>query len=125
VLLAVSDTASAWPLPSVLPKKGKVVSCDVNPQSGEAAIKRLGQVSGFYKMDVPDRKAVRDRIQAVFSRCGRLDVLVNNAGVLRDNVLMKMKDAEVVKQMSEADFDLVIAVSLKGSSTALRRSRRL
>ena len=41
-------------------------------------------------------------------------MLVNNAGVLRDSTLVKVKDGELVKQMSEADFDLVIAVNLKG-----------
>jgi 3-oxoacyl-[acyl-carrier protein] reductase len=44
----------------------------------------------------------------------RIDVLINNAGVLRDNQLVRVKDGELVKQMPEADFDLVIAVNLKG-----------
>ncbi|MEZ4519787.1 MAG: SDR family NAD(P)-dependent oxidoreductase [Chloroflexota bacterium] len=36
------------------------------------------------------------------------------AGVLRDGVLVRVKDGELVKQMPEADFDLVISVNLKG-----------
>jgi len=43
-----------------------------------------------------------------------VDVLVNNAGILRDNQLVRVKDGELVKQMLEAEFDLVIAVNLKG-----------
>jgi 3-oxoacyl-[acyl-carrier protein] reductase len=43
-----------------------------------------------------------------------VDILVNNAGVLRDNMLVKVKGGELVKQMPEAEFDLVIAVNLKG-----------
>ncbi len=92
----------------------KVVICDVNQEAGEAAIKHLGSDSSFCKVDVRDRKAVGAWIQEVLSRYGRVDVLVNNAGILRDSMLVKMKDGEVIKQMSEADFDLVIAVNLKG-----------
>ncbi len=53
-------------------------------------------------------------MDAVAAKYGRIDVLVNNAGILRDNMLVKVKDGELVKQMPEADFDLVIAVNLKG-----------
>jgi 3-oxoacyl-[acyl-carrier protein] reductase len=41
-------------------------------------------------------------------------VLVNNAGIVRDNQLVKVKDGELVKQMPEADFDLVIADQPQG-----------
>jgi 3-oxoacyl-[acyl-carrier protein] reductase len=92
----------------------KVVIVDVNQEAGDAAVKRLGADSSFYRVDVRERKAVGDWIQEALSRYGRIDVLVNNAGILRDSMLVKMKNGEVVKQMSEADFDLVIAVNLKG-----------
>jgi 3-oxoacyl-[acyl-carrier protein] reductase len=68
----------------------------------------------FYKVDVTDRNAVQEWVDDVVERYGRIDVLVNNAGTLRDATLVKVKDGELVKQMSEADFDLVIAVNLKG-----------
>jgi len=92
----------------------KVVICDVNQEAGDAAVRRLGADSSFYKVDVRHRDGVEAWVQEVLSRYGRVDVLVNNAGILRDSLLVKMKDGEVVKQMSEADFDLVIAVNLKG-----------
>ena len=53
-------------------------------------------------------------IDDVFARYGKIDVLINNAGVLRDNMLVKVKDGELVKQMPEEEFDLVVAVNLKG-----------
>ena len=92
----------------------KVVICDVNQEAGEAVIKRFGADSSFHKVDVRDRKAVGDWIQEVLSRYGRVDVLVNNAGILRDSLLVKMKNGEVIKQMTETEFDLVIAINLKG-----------
>jgi 3-oxoacyl-[acyl-carrier protein] reductase len=92
----------------------KVAICDVNREAGEAAIKRLGSDSSFHRIDVRDRIAVGDWIQDVLLRYGRVDVLVNNAGIYRDSMLVKIKDGEVIKQMSESEFDLVIDVNLKG-----------
>jgi 3-oxoacyl-[acyl-carrier protein] reductase len=43
-----------------------------------------------------------------------VDVIVSNAGILRDGQLVKVKEGQLVSQMSEADFDLVISVNLKG-----------
>jgi len=92
----------------------RVVICDVNRQAGEAAIAELGPNAVFYKVDVTSRQAVQAWVDEVAAKYGRIDVLVNNAGVLRDGILVKMQDGQVVKQMPESDFDLVIAVNLKG-----------
>ena len=92
----------------------RVVICDVNQQAGEAAIAELGPSAAFYKVDVTNRQAVQAWVDEGAAKYGRIDVLVNNAGVLRDGILVKMQDGQVVKQMPESDFDLVIAVNLKG-----------
>jgi 3-oxoacyl-[acyl-carrier protein] reductase len=92
----------------------KVVICDLNEAAGEELVKELGSDASFYKVNVANRQEVQAWIDAVVERYGRIDVLVNNAGVLRDATLVKVKDGELVKQMAEEDFDLVIAVNLKG-----------
>ena len=92
----------------------KVVICDVNEAAGQEVVKTLGSEAGFYSVNVADRQVVQRWIDDVVARCGRVDVLVNNAGVLRDGMLVKVKDGELVKQMPEADFDLVMGVNLKG-----------
>jgi len=92
----------------------KVVICDVNEEAGKATVQRLGPEAAFYKINVADRQAVQTWVDEVVARYGRVDVLVNNAGILRDNQLVKVQDGQLVKQMPEADFDLVIAINLKG-----------
>ncbi len=95
-------------------KGATVVLCDVSQEAGEAFAQELGSPHSFYRVDVTDRQAVQEWMDAVAARYGRIDILVNNAGVLRDNQLVKVKNGELVRQMPESDFDLVIAVNLKG-----------
>jgi 3-oxoacyl-[acyl-carrier protein] reductase len=90
----------------------KVVICDLVEEEGKKVAEEIG--GDFYKVNVTDRSAVQDWVDAVVKKYGRVDVIVNNAGILRDGQLVKLKDGELVKQMSEEDFDLVISVNLKG-----------
>ncbi|HKJ37580.1 MAG TPA: beta-ketoacyl-ACP reductase [Anaerolineales bacterium] len=92
----------------------KVVICDVNEEVGQETLKQLGKGASFYKVNVTSREDVQKRIDDVVAKYGRVDVIVNNAGVLRDGQLVKFKDGQMTGQMSEADFDLVISVNLKG-----------
>lgn len=92
----------------------KVVICDVNEEAGNALVKELGNDASFWKVNVVDRQEVQDWIDEVAKRYGRIDVLINNAGITRDGQFIKFKEGEVVGQMSEEAFDAVIAVNLKG-----------
>ena len=92
----------------------KVVICDVNETVGQETVKLLGKDSSFYKVDVTSREDVQKWIDEVVAKYDRVDVIVNNAGVLRDGQLVKFKDGQMVGQMAEADFDLVVSVNLKG-----------
>lgn len=93
----------------------KVVICDVNQKAGKATVKELGDEAAFYKVNVASREEVQQWVDDVVAKCGRVDVLVNNAGIIRDGQLVKVKEGELVGQMSEDDFDLVISVNLKGT----------
>jgi 3-oxoacyl-[acyl-carrier protein] reductase len=90
-----------------LKEGAKVVICDVNlEQVNEtvAELKALGEVEGV-QVDVTNRQDVDDLIKFAVEKFGRLDVMVNNAGITADNTLLKL---------TEAEWDRVINVNLKG-----------
>lgn len=72
-----------------------------------------GQAS-FQKVDVTDPAAVEAAAGEVVARWGAVNVLVNNAGVLRDALLVKYKDGALAGRMSEETFDSVISINLRG-----------
>jgi 3-oxoacyl-[acyl-carrier protein] reductase len=85
-----------------------VVLCDVQREPLEAAASAIRAAGGrvdVHAVDVANREQVQRMANATVERHGRIDVLVNNAGIVMDARLVKM---------SEADFDTVIAVNLKG-----------
>lgn len=89
-----------------------VVIADVNETLGQETASTLH--GEFAKVNVADRAAAQAWIDGIVAKHGRVDVLVNNAGVLRDGTLVKVQDGQLVKQMPEADFDLVVSINLKG-----------
>jgi 3-oxoacyl-[acyl-carrier protein] reductase len=92
-----------------------VALCDVNEAAGRAVARALGPNARFHVVNVADRAAVQAWVDAVAEQMGRIDVLVNNAGIVRDATLVKVQDGQLVRQMAEADFDLVLSINLKGT----------
>jgi 3-oxoacyl-[acyl-carrier protein] reductase len=95
----------------------RVAAWDVSEGAAEAVSAGLREAGGeplFMKVDVTDASAVEAAVAAVIDRWGRIDVLVNNAGILRDGQLIKWKDGQKISEMSERDFDAVVSVNLKG-----------
>ena len=68
-----------------------------------------------YGCDVADPEAVNALVRRVEDELGSLDVLVNNAGVTRDNVLMRLKDD---------DWNAVIDTNLRGAFNTIRAASR-
>jgi 3-oxoacyl-[acyl-carrier protein] reductase len=92
----------------------RVALCDVDTKRGEATLDGLGPEAAFNHVDVTDRASVDNWVASVLEKYGRIDILVNNAGIVRDSLLVKFKEGELIRQMPEADFDLVVAINLKG-----------
>lgn len=90
---------------------------DMTETAGQAVAAEIEQGGGraaFYKVNVTAQAEVEAALAAVQSTFDQPDILINNAGILRDAQLVKVKDGEIVGQLSEADFDAVISVNLKG-----------
>jgi 3-oxoacyl-[acyl-carrier protein] reductase len=87
-----------------------VVVCDMRAEAVEAAVADLRRIPGViadgHVVDVTKRAQIDAMVAAVKARFGRIDALVNNAGITLDARLQKMTDAQ---------FDKVIDVNLKGS----------
>ena len=91
-----------------------VIAWDLDAEAGAALVADIHATGGsaeFARVDVSDVAAVEAAVAALELAHGRVDVLINNAGILRDARLIKL---------SEADFDAVIAVNLKGVFTCTR-----
>ena len=85
-----------------------VVIADIDAESGEKtaeAIKAQGGRAQFIQTDVGDASQAQRLVDRTLEAFGRLDVLINNAGII--------KTAEFL-DISEADFDAVLRVNLKG-----------
>lgn len=65
--------------------------------------------------DIADAKALAAAVEAVAEKHGRLDVLVNNAGITKDGLMLRMDDE---------DFDSVINTNLKSAFVAIRAAAR-
>ncbi len=95
----------------------RVAVWDLNDEGGASLLAEIQSREGeaiFEKVDVASSSAVDDAVQRVKEHWGRIDVLVNNAGILRDAQIVKWKDGEIVSRMSDEVFDEVLSVNLKG-----------
>jgi 3-oxoacyl-[acyl-carrier protein] reductase len=86
----------------------RVVVCDLSPEWIEATVERVtrrgGEAMG-YTVDVRDIGELHAMVEATLARWGKVDCLVNNAGIVMDSQL---------KNMTEEQFDSVIEINLKG-----------
>ena len=78
-----------------------------NPESAEKVLSQLeGSGHLAVKMDVGNSESVEEGFKTILSKFEKIDGLVNNAGITRDQLLLRMKDE---------DFDAVIQTNLKGT----------
>ena len=93
-----------------LAKEGTDIAiCDVNDESLNTArseLEKTGRKVLTSKVDVTNFGEVQSFVQKILDNFGKIDILINNAGITRDGLLVRM---------GEADWDAVINVNLKGT----------
>ena len=83
--------------------------CDLNAEwlaDTAAACEKLGAKVSCVSVNVAEGEAVNSAVAEIIEKMGKVDILINNAGITKDGLLMRM---------SEADWDAVISVNLKGT----------
>ncbi|USK60533.1 3-oxoacyl-ACP reductase FabG [Peribacillus asahii] len=89
-----------------LEEGAKVVICDYDQAAGQAALADLGSNDvSFFEVDVTNTAQVETMVQSTIDTYGRIDILINNAGITNDGFLVKM---------SEEAWEKVLAVNLSG-----------
>jgi 3-oxoacyl-[acyl-carrier protein] reductase len=86
----------------------KVAVCDINERAAHDVSMEINESGGtavHFHVDVTSRESIAAMVEGVMAKWGRIDTLVNNAGIVQDAQLKKMTDEQ---------FDRVIDVNLKG-----------
>ena len=99
-----------------LAKQGAAVVINYNGSQQKAEevkmlIEEAGGTAAIMQCNVADFEACEAFIKAIIKEYGRIDILINNAGITKDGLLMKMP---------EADFDQVLNINLKGTFNCIR-----
>lgn len=96
--------------------KAKVIILGRNQESLDSAIKQLkdqGCDAAGYQASVSDSARMEEVFASVIKDHGKIDVLINNAGVTKDNLLLRMK---------EEDWESVMDINLKGAFVCTQKA---
>ena len=98
-------------------KGAKLALVDLNQEKLDAGVEQCKQAGGdarAYLANIANEEEVITLFDSVVADFGTLNGVINNAGILRDGLLVKAKDGEVIKKMSLAEWQAVIDVNLTG-----------
>ncbi len=93
-----------------------VVICDLDQQVVERVAAEIGGGSVGYRADVTSAADIDELFGKVMDKFGRVDVVVNNAGITRDGLMVRM---------DEKDWDMVLDINLKGAFLVTKAAARI
>ena len=95
----------------------RIAAWDVSEKAAgqlESAVRWAGGEAHFQALNVTEASAIEAAAAAVVDKWKRIDILINNAGIVRDAQLVKWNGGSPESVMSEETWDAVIGVNLKG-----------
>jgi len=94
-----------------------IAAWDISDRDTAVLVREIEAAGGralFRSVNVAEASSVNSAVAEVLEKWGRIDVLINNAGITRDAQLAKWKDGAVASTMTDEQWDAVIGVNLKG-----------
>lgn len=98
---------------------------DMQQDALEAAaneLRELGVKAEVFVLNVTDEAAVEATFSQIRAKFGQLNGLINSAGIMRDGMLLKVKDGQVVSKMSREQFQSVLDVNVTGTFLCSREA---
>lgn len=93
-----------------------VVISDLDEETVERAVGEIGGTTVGFKADVTKAADIDGLFKKTVERFGRVDIVVNNAGITRDSVMIRM---------AEKDWDMVLDINLKGAFLVTKAAARI
>ena len=93
-----------------------VVISDLNQEAVDKVAAEIGENAAGFKADVTNPDEVDDLFKKVKEKFGQVDIVVNNAGITRDKLMIRM---------DEKDWDMVLDINLKGSFLVTKTAARI
>ncbi len=97
----------------------RVIIADIDDQGGSETVRQIREAGGeatFVHTDIRSSADAQNMVRVAVEAYGTVDVLVNNAGITRDRLLLRM---------SEADWDAVLDTNLKGAFHCTKAVQRI
>lgn len=91
-------------------------------ESAASEIEKLGVKASGYAVNVTDEKQVEDTFAKIAADFGQINGLINSAGIMRDGMLLKVKEGKVVKKMPLDQFQSVLDVNVTGTFLCSREA---
>lgn len=93
-----------------------VVISDLDEETVERAVSEIGGTTVGFKADVAKAADIDRLFEKTVERFGRVDIVVNNAGITRDSAMIRM---------AEKDWDMVLDINLKGAFLVTKAAARI
>ncbi|MBD3401631.1 SDR family NAD(P)-dependent oxidoreductase, partial [candidate division GN15 bacterium] len=94
----------------------KVVICDLDEAAVKSVAEEIGNGAIGIKANVTDADEVARLVDETREKLGAIDIVVNNAGITRDTLMMRM---------DEKDWDMVLDINLKGAFLVTKAASRI